>query len=70
MTEGETSIEANEGSSEPHMALLDRIAGVMLEIERVKQERSAHEVRAARTQLAALHGVARLRRSADHPNTA
>lgn len=39
MTEGETSIEANEGSSEPHMALLDRIAGVMLEIERVKQER-------------------------------
>jgi len=44
------------------LALLDLVAGAMREIERAKQERSAEEVRAARTQLAALHGVARLRR--------
>ena len=70
MNEGETSIETNEGSGELHLALMDCIAGVMLDIERVKQERSADEVRAARTQLAALHGVARLRRNVDHLKTA
>ena len=70
MNEGERAIDAIEGSSEPQIALLDRIAGLMREIERAKQERSADEVRAARAHLAALHGAAQLRRSADHLKTA
>ena len=70
MNEGETSRAAHDASNEPHIALLDRIAGVMFEIERVKEERSANELRAVRTQLAELHRVARLRRNADYPKTA
>jgi hypothetical protein len=46
-------------------ALLDRVAAAMIEIEQAKRERSTEEIRAARTHLAALHGVARLRRLAE-----
>jgi hypothetical protein len=45
--------------------LLDRVSGVMAEIERAKRERSGDGMRAARIHLAALHGVARLRRQAE-----
>ncbi len=47
------------------LALLDRVAAAMLEIEQAKRERSTETMRAARTHLAALHGVARLRRQAE-----
>ena len=47
-------------------ALLLRVAAAMSEIEQAKQERSTGSVRAARTQLAAFHGVARLRRQAEN----
>lgn len=43
-------------------ALLQRVAAAMREIEQATQERNSEEVRAARAQLAALHGVARLRK--------
>ena len=43
-------------------ALLHRVAAAMREIEKAKQERTTKPVRAARAQLAALHGVARLRK--------
>jgi hypothetical protein len=46
-------------------ALLDRVAGLITEIEQAKKERSADEMRAARNHLAALHGVARLRRQSE-----
>ena len=46
-------------------ALLDRVAAAMAEIEQAKKERSTDVMRAARTHLAALHGVARLRREAE-----
>jgi hypothetical protein len=42
--------------------LLQRVAAAMREIEQATQERNSEEVRAARAQLAALHGVARLRK--------
>ena len=51
-------------------ALLDRVAAAMAEIEQAKKERSTEEIRAARTHLAALHGVARLRREAERRATA
>ena len=43
-------------------ALLQRVAAAMREIEQATHERNSEEVRAARAQLAALHGVARLRK--------
>jgi hypothetical protein len=43
-------------------ALLQRVAAAMREIEQATQERNSEAVRAARAQLAALHGVARLRK--------
>jgi hypothetical protein len=43
-------------------ALLHRVAAAMREIEEAKHERTTEPVRAARAQLAALHGVARLRK--------
>jgi hypothetical protein len=62
----------NDGSSEDQTgeaadigALMARVAAAVSEIEEAKRERSADDVRAARTQLAALHGVARLRREAE-----
>ena len=51
-------------------ALWERVGAAMLEIERAKQERSTDEIRAARTQLAALHGVARLRRQTERDSKA
>jgi hypothetical protein len=51
-------------------ALLDRVAAAMAEIEQAKSERSTGEIRAARTHLAALHGVARLRREAERGTNA
>jgi hypothetical protein len=46
-------------------ALWERVAAAMREIDEAKRERSAEQIRAARTQLAALHSVARLRRHAE-----
>jgi hypothetical protein len=51
-------------------ALLDRVAAAVTAIEQAKQERSSDEMRAARTHLAALHGVARLRRQAERKTQA
>ena len=66
MTEQESSTQPGEASVEGDArALLDRVAAAMSEIEQAKTERSADAMRAARTQLAALHGVARLRRQGD-----
>ena len=66
MDEGERSGDARSEALEPDIyALLNRVAAAMVEIERAKRERSTEEVRAARTHLAALHGVARLRRLAE-----
>ena len=54
------------GSAEPGAgALLDRVAAAMAEIEQAKRERSTDEMRAARVHLAALHGVACLRRESE-----
>jgi hypothetical protein len=66
MSEGENPIRAIEVAAESDTrSLMDQVAAAMLEIEHVKRERSTEEVRAARTHLAALHGVARLRRQAE-----
>jgi hypothetical protein len=54
------------GSGEPGAgALLDRVAAAIAEIEQAKRERSTDEMRAARVHLAALHGVACLRRESE-----
>ena len=50
-------------------ALLQRVAAAMREIEQATQERNSEEVRAARAQLAALHGVARLRKVLEEAST-
>jgi hypothetical protein len=66
MNERNDSTEADEGPRNLNIsALLDRVAAAMIEIEQAKEERSTYEMRAARAHLAALHGVARLRRQAD-----
>jgi hypothetical protein len=66
MNEGESPTGVIEVSAESDTrALMDRVAAAMGEIEYAKQERSTEDVRAARTHLAALHGVARLRRQAE-----
>ena len=66
MTERDSSADADDDRHEKAIgALLDRVAAAMSEIERAKEERSSYEMRAARAHLAALHGVARLRRQAD-----
>ncbi len=68
MNEAEGSGQASVALADMEiLSLLDVVAGAMREIERAKQERSAEEVRAARTQLAALHSVARLRRQSEDP---
>jgi hypothetical protein len=66
MGQGESSPDtSNETFDVDIHALLNRVAAAIVEIEQAKQERSAEQVRAARTHLAALHGVARLRRHAE-----
>jgi hypothetical protein len=71
MNEGERPADASEGSAESDIrSLLDRVAAAMAEIEQAKSERSNEKVRAARTQLAAFHGVARLRRAAERQTSA
>jgi hypothetical protein len=66
MDEGESSSDALGEAFAPDIhALLDRVAATMIEIDGAKRERSTEDVRAARTHLAALHGVARLRRLAE-----
>ena len=52
------------------LALAQRVAAAIGEIEQAKRERSADEARAARTHLAALHGVAQLRRQAERQGKA
>ena len=64
MTEPECSLSLSNGACGA-AALLDRVAAAINEIEQAKKERSADEMRTARTQLAALHGVARLRRQSE-----
>ena len=67
MNDGEGATEADAVLAESNIdALLDRVAAAIGEIEQAKQERSTDSVRAARTQLAAFHGVARLRRQAEN----
>ncbi len=70
MSENETATGASgaAGHVAGHLdpgALLDRVAAAMIEIEQAKRERSTEAMRAARTHLAALHGVARLRRQTE-----
>jgi hypothetical protein len=66
MNEGDSAGDAQSDGREADVhALLSRVAAAMLEIDEAKRERSTENVRAARTQLAALHGVARLRRLAE-----
>jgi len=62
MTEPERSLPRSNAACEA-AALLDRVAAAIN--EQAKKERSAEEMRVARTQLAALHGVARLRRQSE-----
>lgn len=71
MNEGERSsyIQGEPTELEIH-ALMDRVAAAIVEIEQAKMERSKEDVRAARTHLAALHGVARLRRRAEREQNA
>ena len=64
MTEPERSLPLSNAACGA-AALLDRVAAAINEIEQAKKERSADEMRTARTQLAALHGVARLRRQSE-----
>jgi hypothetical protein len=66
MNEGDEAGHAQGDGCELEIhALLDRVAAAMIEIAEAKRERSTEDVRSARTQLAALHGVARLRRLAE-----
>lgn len=71
MNEGDSAGDAQSKDCglEVH-ALLNRVAAAMLEIDEAKRERSSEDGRAARTYLAALHGVARLRRLAERDPTA
>jgi hypothetical protein len=50
--------------------LLTRVAATVCEIEQAKRERSAEDARAARTHMAALHGVAQLRKHAERVGSA
>jgi hypothetical protein len=71
MDESESSGDTRGEVCEPDIhALLNRVAAAMIEIDEAKRERSTEDVRAARTHLAALHGVARLRRLAERDSTA
>ena len=66
MNEGDSAGDAQSKGCEPEVhALLNGVAAAMFEIDEAKRERSTEDGRAARTQLAALHGVARLRRLAE-----
>ena len=51
-------------------ALLTRVAAAVGEIEQAKRARSAEDARAARTHMAALHGVAQLRKQAERVGSA
>jgi hypothetical protein len=63
MDEGESSPDLSREALDLDIrALLGCVAAAIGEIEQAKQERSTQQMRAARTHLAALHGVARLRR--------
>jgi len=71
MNEDENPVAAVDDTAESDiLGLLDRVAAAMREIEHAKTERSSADVRAARTQVAALHGVARLRRAAERQTSA
>jgi hypothetical protein len=71
MNEGESPAAAIDDAAESDIrSLLDRVAAAMSEIEYAKSERSNDKVRAARTQLAAFHGVARLRRATERQTSA
>jgi hypothetical protein len=70
MSEGGSAIDRGEASDLDIRALMNLVQAAMVEIEQAKRERSTDDVRAARTQLAALHGVARLRRQAERDQSA
>ena len=70
MNEGESSMAGEVATESEIKALLDRVAAAMVAIEHAKRERSTEEMRAARMQIAALHGVARLRRQAERHQSA
>jgi hypothetical protein len=70
MTEDETPKDASDSPESEARTLLERVAAAIGEIEQAKRERSADEVRAARIHLAALHGVAQLRRRAERQGKA
>jgi hypothetical protein len=66
MDGGQSSTDSSSEDSELDIhALLSRVAAAMIEIDEAKRERSTDDMRAARTHLAALHGVACLRRLAE-----
>ena len=66
MSEHESQSPVSEAFGDLDIAaLLARVTAAVVAIEQAKQERSSEEMRAARTHLAALHGVARLRRQAE-----
>jgi hypothetical protein len=69
MNEDNNTVGEQDGALELDVAaLLERVAAVIGEIEQAKRERSIDDMRAARTHLAALHGVAQLRRQAERQN--
>jgi hypothetical protein len=70
MSDDDEPAKAEASAEEEIQAMLERVAAAMVEIEEAKRERSAEGVRAARTHLAALHGVARLRRHGERDSEA
>ena len=70
MNEVENQAAAIDATDSDIRSLLDRVAAAMREIEEAKSERSSDKVRAARTQLAAFQGVARLRRATERQTSA
>ncbi len=71
MHDGEQAADAQGAATELDIrALQERVATAIAEIEQAKRERSQDDMRAARIHLAALHGVARLRRQAERDESA
>ena len=70
MDNNESLRDAGGALDQSIQALAQCVAAAIGEIEQAKRERSAEEARAARTHLAALHGVAQLRREAERQNKA
>ena len=71
MHEGDHAADAKGAATALDIhALQERVAAAITEIEQAKRERSQDDVRAARIHLAALHGVARLRRQAERDESA